>query len=202
MRFRKWFMASLVVLLVMPVATATMANAQDTATQYVQVGVWAPGLLTIDVEQQTNVGAGIPGTTVGNAFWMGIMNTTQPATGWEVLVTGTDLTDGWMNCDEWGNNCTIDSDPEIDATIPKSNIRVTGGNWQWWDEQTPNPISHYEGYLSETPLQIMTGTEGAWGGIGFDAPAPEIHVDLPADAPITYYIAELTYTIQAWTPAP
>lgn len=200
MRARKWFLAGLVVLLVIPVFTAATASAQDTATQYVLVGVWEPGMLTIDVEQQTNVGASIPGNTVGNWFWMGVLNTTAPASGWEVTVTGTDLTEGWINCDEWGNNCWIDDDPGVEATIPKTNIYVMGGNWQWWDGENPNPISNYGGYLSESPLQIMTGTEVAWGGLGFDNPNPEIRIDLPSDATTTFYVGQLTYTIQAWTP--
>jgi hypothetical protein len=191
MRPRFTLLTILAVLLAMLGATAAFA---ESSQQNVDVNVMPLDALYIEVD---DVGFGmVEGQTQANHFRMMIMNTTSG--GWQVTADGDDLVSyEWRDpCDQ--NGCT--RYPTFEATIPASNIKVTGGHLDWWDQQQidegiPDVLVAYDGTLDNSPVLIQTGTEYAWGGFELDNPHPVIEVTVPGGTPALSYFTTVTYTI-------
>jgi hypothetical protein len=198
MKVRGLRAALMALLLVIPAASAYGA---EPANQEVNVHILPADALAISVDQWAEFGGMVPNETRHYDFWLNVVNTT--AGGWEVTVTGEDLTSfDWGNCDESGCYNPIPSDPLY--TIPKSALVVTGGDLDWWGEEDPSgntvrPFSGTPGDIAE-PLTIVQATSYAHGEFGLDNPQASLDLTIPADAqPMQMYRTVLVYTIAPWT---
>ena len=168
------------------------------ADQTVEVNVLPADTLAITyIETDFGLGAVVPGgIAIENGFSIGITNTTSG--GWEVTVESTDFTSFYReNCDE--NGCDrFDTDPLY--TIDVSNLYITGGDVDHWDD--PGAITPDEGNLAGAgiPMILVEGTSVAYGSFGLHEDATSLQLSVPAAAEIAEYWATLTYTIMAPTP--
>lgn len=185
------------VLLMVPAATAYGAD------QDVQVHILPSNALEVWVDQWADFG-GLEVTQTGHYdFWLNVTNTTTG--GWQVDVTGGDLYPfHWEYCDE--NGCT---NPIIDPGEPilKSNLVVTGGDLNWWDENDPtgDTIRPFSGSPGDpqTPFPLVQGTSYAHGEFGLDNPQTYMELTIPGGTQEgQQYHTTLTYTITAWNPTP
>lgn len=183
------------VLVVLAIPTAATA-----AEQTVEVTVLPADTLSISVEEEVGLGVIVPGQETGlYEFGMEITNTT--GSGWEVTVTGTDLTSFSWDCDEFGENCTRQpTDPLY--TIGASAFYVRGGDQNNW-EGGDTAIVAYDGYLAAagSPFTLMEGTSIASGRFGLDEQRPGVALNIPSTVGETEpgefadYYGILTYTI-------
>ena len=192
MRIRHLLVAMFAVLLVLPLATAAMA--QEFAQQTIEVSVMAENVRAIWVDGDFGLGAVTQGQSTNNVYFGMALQNTYSGMGFEVVVDGDDLVSFTSGepCDE--NGCP--RVPDGQYTIPKSNLYVMGGTLGW----DPDPVTAFGGNLSDTaPLLIMSATADAYGG--FDvANQPYLRLDVPGTADLANYYTTLTYTIQAPTP--
>jgi hypothetical protein len=178
--------------LVLVIPAATAYGADDQATQPVDVTVLPAGLLTVDVDG-SSFGVMVPGQTTTRGFRMNVTNTSNPAAGWVVTVTGGVFESGYWDCDEFGCTWVPDSSPE---TIPASALSITGGDLNWWED--PSVIVPGSGTFGGAPITIDTATALAWGGFDIKEPSPELTLAVPAaTVPGLQYRTVLTYTITA-----
>lgn len=198
MKLRGLRAALMALLLVIPAASAYGA---EPANQEVNVHILPADTLAISVDGWADFGGMVPNETRHYDFWLNVVNTT--AGGWEVTVTGDDLTSyTWENCDENGCYNPIPTDPLY--TIPKSALVVTGGDLNWWDQDDPSgdavrPFAGPPGDIA-LPLTIVQGTSYAHGEFGLDNPQTSLDLTIPADAqPMQMYRTMLIYTIAPWT---
>jgi hypothetical protein len=185
-------------LLVIPAASAYGAEPKN---QEVNVHILPADTLAIQVQEWADFGGMVPDTTQHQDFWLSVVNTT--AGGWEVTVTGEDLTSfNWENCNMGGCYNPIPTDPLY--TIPKSALVVSGGDLDWWDQDDPSldAIRTFAGPPGDValPLTILQGTSYAHGEFGLDNPQASLDLTIPADAePMQQYRTVLVYTIAPWT---
>jgi hypothetical protein len=188
--------ALMALLLVIP---AVSAYGAEPASQEVNVHVLPLDTLSIGVDEWAEFGGMVPGETRSNEFGLNIVNTT--AGGWEVTVTGDDLTSfEWEGCGEWGCSGAIPTDPLF--TIPKSSLTVSGGDLGWWDSDEGDAIATFAGPPGDIglPTTILQGSPLAQGEFMLDNPMASLSLTIPVDAqPMQMYRTVLVYTIAPWT---
>src|SRR3990170_3917193 len=182
MKPRRVLVALMALALVIPATSAYGADPEP-ANQEVNVHVLPTNALAVYVENWADFGGLVPGQTVRRDFWLSVLNTT--VSGWEVTVTGNDLTSGhWQYCDKTCNTWIDDSTP---VTISKSNLKVSGGDIDSWDADTitgPGPVS--------PDSWILRGTEDATGEFGLNEPNAYLELTIPvmSDDPETTDVDE------------
>jgi hypothetical protein len=164
------------VLLMVPAATAF---AED---QEVKVRAMPADTLAITVDQSIDFGMLEVGETGHVDIEMTILNTT--AGGWEVTVSGGDLTSA-------GSAYSID----------KANLVVTGGDTDRWGD--PSAVQAFTGSPgdAEHPLTVVLGTATAYGELSLDSPKTRLELAIPGETePLLEYRTVLVYTITAAAP--
>lgn len=192
MKIRHLLLALLAVLLVVPAATAAIAQ---TADQTLDVSVMAADIRSIQVESDIGLGVVTPGGSSGERYFGMQLTNTYSGTGFEVTVDGTDFVSYYWDdpCDE--NGCTRYFDGLY--TLAKTNLFVQGGTLGW----DPEPLTAYGSYLSATaPVTIIEATSAAYGALDLGGNPPFVRLDVPVGADLADYTTTLTYTIQAPTP--
>jgi hypothetical protein len=165
-------------LLVIPPATALGGD------QELKVRVLPADTLAIDVEESIDFGTLEAGQTGHVEIQIGILNTTSG--GWQVTVTGGDLTSG-----------------DAAYSIDRSNLRITGGDTDQWGD--PNAVEAFSGFPggAASPLKIVEGSAGAYGQLSLDSPKASLDLTVPADTePLLLYRTVLVYTITPANPDP
>lgn len=165
------------------------------ADQRVDVSVLEAGVLSVEVEEAFGLGVVVPGEETGERdFWMQITNTTPD--GWQVFADSTDLLEF-----EWGEPCDHHgcTPYPIDggATISKGNLRIYGGDLDWWEDidaiQSFEVIPGYDAGL------LVEATSEAFGRFELNEPRPAVELLTPSDAAFGDYFTTITYTIQLFT---
>ena len=198
MKPRRLLVSLVALLLVVPAASAYAAD------QEVNVRVLPVDTLAISVDGWADFGGMEIGETRHHDMWLNIVNTTSG--GWEVTVTGGDLTSfNWEWCDQNGCHTPIPPDPVY--TIAKANLVVSGGDLDWWDPEDPsgNTIRPFAGPPGDvgSPFTVVQGTSYAHGEFGLDNPKSSLDLAIPGGTQENQqYRTVLVYTIMAWTPAP
>jgi hypothetical protein len=196
MKFRRLSVSLVALLLVVPAASAYAAD------QEVSVRVLPADTLAVSVDNWADFGGMEVGETGHHDMWLNVINTTS--NGWEVTVTGDDLTSfTWEGCDQNGCYNPIPTEPLY--TIAKSNLVVSSGDLDWWDQDDPSgnairPFSGSPGDLG-TPFTLVQGTSLAHGEFGLDNPMSSLDLTIPAGTQENQqYRTVLVYTIMAWAP--
>lgn len=174
-----------------------MASFAVAADQMVDVSVLEEGILTIDVEERFGLGVVVPGQETGRRpFFMEVTNTTD--TGWRVFADSTDLvTFEWEEpCDHHG--CTP-SPLDPGDTIAKGNLRIYGGDLDWWDDENVDVIQSFEVIPGYDAGLLVEGTSQAFGRLHLGSPDPAVMLIVPAEAALGDYFTTITYTIQPFT---
>ena len=183
-------------LLLIPAASAYGA---EPANQEVNVHILPADTLSISVDQAADFGGMTPGESRHYDFWLNIVNTT--AGGWEVTVTGDDLTSfNWEGCNDEGCYNPIPTEPLY--TIPKSNLVVSGGDVGFFDTEEQDAIVSFAGSPGDIglPTTILQAAPAAHGEFGLDNPSASLDLSIPADAQaMNQYRTVLVYTIAPWT---
>jgi hypothetical protein len=196
MKLRGLSAALMALLLLVPAASAYGA---EPANQEVNVHVLPVDTLSISVQEWADFGGMVAGETRNNDFGLNILNTT--AGGWEVTVTGSDLTSFiWEGCDENGCYGAIDTEPLY--TIPKASLVVNGGDLGWFDTDGQDAIVSTPGSPGDIglPTTILQAIPAAQGEFMLDSPMASLSLTIPADAqPMQMYHTTLVYTIAPWT---
>lgn len=160
-------------LLVVPTATVAAGD------QELKVRILPADTLAITVSQSVDFGTLEVGQTGHVDIDIGIVNTT--AGGWEITVSGDDLTSS-------GTSHVID----------KANLVITGGDTDRWG--APGAVESFSGSPGAvgSPLKIVQGTAEAWGEFSLDSPKARLELTIPAGTDsLREYQTVLTYTITA-----
>jgi hypothetical protein len=196
MKLRRLLACLVALMIAVPAASAFAAD------QEVNVRVLPSDTLSISVDGWADFGGAEVGETRHFDFWLNVTNTMND--GWQVTVTGGDLTSfTWEGCDQNGCYNPIPTEPDV-FTIPKSNLIISGGDLDWWDVDDPssNTIRSYSGSPgdSESPLTLLQGTSYAHGEFGLDNPMSSLDLTIPAGTQQNQqYRTVLVYTIMPWT---
>jgi hypothetical protein len=196
MKFRRLLVSFVALLLVVPAASAYAAD------QEVSVRVLPADTLAVSVDNWADFGGMEVGATGHHDMWLNVINTT--GSGWEVTVTGDDLTSfTWEGCDQ--NGCYNPTPTVPLYTIAKSNLVVNAGDLDWWDQDDPdgNAIRSFSGSPGDVgaPLTLVQGTSLAHGEFGLDNPMSSLELTIPPGTQENQqYRTVLVYTIMAWAP--